>query len=88
MSTTAAPDGEPDTTAVLLDLLQRAAADHGIHEKQDLGGVYDVDWPQWYAAHMTKILAEGGWRLVRAGKGVGAGRGKKALRRPRRAASS
>ena len=59
----AAPD--PDTTEVLLDALQRAAAAHGIHEKQDLGGVYDTDWPQWYAAHMAKTLAEAGWRLAR-----------------------
>ena len=57
-------DPQPDTTAILLDLLKRAAAAHGIHEKNDLGGVYDNDWPQWYAAHMTKALAESGYKLV------------------------
>jgi hypothetical protein len=60
---------DPDTTAILLDLLKRAAAAHGIHEKTDLGGVYDNDWPQWYAAHMTKALADAGYRIVKADKG-------------------
>ncbi len=52
------------TTKVLLDLLKRAAEAHGIHEKNDLGGVYDQDWPQWYAAHMTERLADAGYALV------------------------
>jgi len=60
---------EPDTTAIFLDLLKRAAAAHGIHEKNDLGGVYDNDWPQWYAAHMTRALAEAGYRIVKTTKG-------------------
>jgi hypothetical protein len=57
---------DPDTTAIFLDLLKRAAAAHGIHEKTDLGGVYDDDWPQWYAAHMTRALADAGYRIVKA----------------------
>jgi len=60
---------EPDTTAIILDLLKRAAAAHGVHEKTDLGGVYDTDWPQWYAAHMTRALAEAGYRIVKTTKG-------------------
>ena len=59
------PTGDIDTTAVILELLKRAAEAHGVHEKTDLGGVYDKDWPQWYAAHMTRALAEQGLRLVR-----------------------
>ncbi|WP_394769984.1 hypothetical protein [Lacisediminihabitans sp.] len=55
---------EPTTTDVLLDALQRAAAAHGIHEKEDLGGVFDVEWPKWYAEHMARSLAEAGYRLV------------------------
>ena len=54
-----------DIAAIMLDLLKNAAAAHGIHEKNDLGGVYDTDWPQWYAAHMTKALSEAGYRLTR-----------------------
>jgi hypothetical protein len=57
-------DPPPDTTAILLDLLQRAAAAHHVYEKRELGGVYDKDWPQWYAAHMTRALAEAGYKLV------------------------
>ena len=56
---------EAATTALILDLLQKAAAAHGVHEANDLGGVYDQDWPQWYAAHMVKALREAGYRLVR-----------------------
>ena len=54
-----APAGALDeaaTTALILDLLKNAAAAHGIHEKTDLGGVYDQNWPDWYAAHMVKAL--------------------------------
>lgn len=56
---------EPETTAMLVDLLKQAAAAHGIHEKNDLGGVYDQQWPEWYAAHMAKALEEMGLRVVR-----------------------
>jgi hypothetical protein len=51
---------------ILLDLLRQAAAAHGIHEQEDLGGVYDEAWPEWYAAHMARALAERGYRLVPA----------------------
>jgi len=56
-------DAEP-TTGILLDALKRAAEAHGIHEATELGGVYDEDWPQWYAEHMTRTLAEAGYRIV------------------------
>lgn len=62
-----APLPEDTTTEVLLDALKRAAAAHGIHEAKDLGGVYDEDWPQWYAAHMTRTLADTGYELRRTG---------------------
>ena len=48
------------TAEILLDALQRAAAAHGIHEAEDLGGVYDENWPEWYAEHMTRTLARAG----------------------------
>jgi hypothetical protein len=52
------------TTDVILDVLKRAAAAHGVHEAEELGGIYDEQWPEWYAAHMTRTLAELGYRLV------------------------
>jgi hypothetical protein len=32
--------------------LVRAATAHGAHEKR-MGGEYDVNWPDWYAAYMV-----------------------------------
>lgn len=49
---------------ILLDLLKQAAAAHGVHEQEELGGVYDEAWPEWYAAHMARALAEQGYRIV------------------------
>ena len=57
-------DAPADTTALLVDLLKQAAAAHGIHEKADLGGVYDQNWPEWYAAHMAQALAAKGLALT------------------------
>ena len=66
MSTNPKTAGAPDTKAILLDLLKHAAAAHGIHEKEDLGGVYDDNWPDWYAGHMAQKLAEAGYRIIAA----------------------
>jgi hypothetical protein len=59
------PDDEPKTTEILLDLLKGAAAAHHIYETTVLGGKRHEGWPQWYAEHMTKALAEAGYELVR-----------------------
>ncbi|MGN6426775.1 MAG: hypothetical protein ACTHMF_08150 [Leifsonia sp.] len=59
-------DADDEMTAVLLDHLRQAAAAHGIHEKEELGGVYDEQWPEWYTQHMVETLTAAGWRLVRA----------------------
>lgn len=53
-------------TAAILDALTKAAVAHGVHEKEDLGGVYDEKWPDWYAVHMARTLTELGYRLVPA----------------------
>jgi len=53
-----------DTTDLLIDLLRGAAAAHGIHEAEVLGGVYDEQWPEWYAAHMASALDERGVELT------------------------
>ncbi|WP_100363893.1 hypothetical protein [Diaminobutyricimonas aerilata] len=52
------------TNEVILDLLTAAADAHGVFEAEELGGVYDEEWPAWYAAHMTEGLAARGYRLV------------------------
>jgi hypothetical protein len=57
---------DPKPGEILLGLLKRAAAAHGIHEKEELGGVYDEAWPEWYAEHMARALAEQGYRIVQA----------------------
>jgi hypothetical protein len=56
---------EADTKAVILDLLQHAAEAHGVYEAGELGGVHDVNWPQWYAEHMTARLRTLGYRIAR-----------------------
>jgi len=48
------------TQEIVLDALERAAAAHGVHETEELGGVYDEEWPSWYAAHMAGTLADHG----------------------------
>jgi hypothetical protein len=57
---------DPGANEILLGLLKRAAAAHGVHEEEELGGVYDEAWPEWYAEHMTHALAEQGLRIVPA----------------------
>jgi molecular chaperone GrpE (heat shock protein) len=54
-----------DTTEIILDALQQAAAAHGVHEAEELGGKFDEQWPQWYAEHMTRTLAANGYQIVR-----------------------
>jgi hypothetical protein len=51
-------------TNPLTDALKRAATAHGVYEEKELLGKYDDDWPRWYAEHMTRTLAEDGYRLV------------------------
>jgi hypothetical protein len=65
--TTESTTTEANTTEIILDLLRRASAAHGIHEKAL--GHPDPDWPQWYAAHMTLTLRDAGYRLVRTSGG-------------------
>jgi hypothetical protein len=55
---------ELNTTEILLDLLKRTAAAHGLHEKEL--GKPDPDWPQWYSEYMSRALAKAGYRISRA----------------------
>jgi hypothetical protein len=39
--------------AAVTALLGQAGAAHGVYEERELGGVYDQQWPQWYAAYLV-----------------------------------
>ena len=41
----------PNRIQTLEALLAQAAAAHGEYERIELDGVYDDDWPRWYAAY-------------------------------------
>lgn len=49
--------------AAVARLLGQAGAAHGVYEERELGGVYDQQWPQWYAAY---LVAHGLGELVGA----------------------
>jgi catechol 2,3-dioxygenase-like lactoylglutathione lyase family enzyme len=55
-------NGDGNVTEVLLEALKTASAAHGIHEKEL--GRPDSDWPQWYAAHMTRTLGGAGYHVT------------------------
>ena len=38
----------------LTALLTRTGEAHGVHEETDLNGVYDQEWPRWYAAYAVE----------------------------------
>jgi hypothetical protein len=56
--------GEKTPTGILTDALKRTAAAHGVYENTVLNGVYDDNWPEWYAEHLVRTLAEDGYRLT------------------------
>ena len=41
------------STADLASAMRRASIAHGVHEKTVLGGTFDENWPDWYAAYMV-----------------------------------
>jgi hypothetical protein len=40
-----------DRIEAITTLLAEAGEAHGRYEESELGGVYDTDWPAWYAAY-------------------------------------
>ena len=40
-----------DRIEAVTGLLTQAEAAHGTYEMTELNGVYDLDWPRWYAAY-------------------------------------
>ena len=55
----------PDAETFLRELLTRTAEAHGHYERDELGSVYDENWPQWYAAYMAAALTADGYAIAR-----------------------
>jgi len=45
---------EADHAAAVATLLRQAELEHAEHESKDLGGVYDQEWPRWYATYAVE----------------------------------
>lgn len=60
-------DTVEDQTGIILDALQRPRQRTEYMRPRSLGGKFDEQWPLWYAGHMTRTLAESGYRIVRTG---------------------
>lgn len=45
---------ESERTDAIRDLLTAAEEAHGAYEATELGGVYDQEWPRWYAAYAVE----------------------------------
>ena len=45
---------EADRTTAIATLLRQAELEHAEHEAKDLGGVYDEEWPRWYATYAVE----------------------------------
>jgi hypothetical protein len=43
-----------DRTAAVDALLVHAATAHGVFEETELQGVYDQEWPRWYATYAVE----------------------------------
>jgi hypothetical protein len=43
-----------DRTDAIKTLLDEAEQAHGVYETTELNGVYDQDWPRWYAAYAVE----------------------------------
>jgi hypothetical protein len=43
-----------DTQARIAALLRETGAAHGVYEERELNGVYDQNWPDWYAAYLIE----------------------------------
>ncbi len=43
-----------DRIAAIEALLTEAESAHGVYETTELNGVYDQDWPRWYAGYAVE----------------------------------
>ncbi len=49
---------------IVLRLLKDTAAAHGTHEAEELGGVFDEQWPEWYATYFADRLHDEGLHIA------------------------
>ncbi len=54
-----------DHAKLLAELLTSAAEAHHVYQTDDLGGVNDEQWAQWYAEHMVTALEKRGLSISR-----------------------
>ncbi|HEU5102883.1 MAG TPA: hypothetical protein VFU22_27865 [Roseiflexaceae bacterium] len=45
---------QTDTQHAVAALLSQASSAHGVYETNELNGVYDQNWPDWYAAYLVE----------------------------------
>jgi len=43
-----------DRIEAITTLLVQSEEAHGVYERSELDGVYDQDWPRWYAAYAVE----------------------------------
>jgi hypothetical protein len=45
---------QQNTQHAVAALLSQAGSAHGVYEESELNGVYDQNWPDWYAAYLVE----------------------------------
>ena len=45
---------QQSTQHAVAALLSQAGSAHGVYEENELNGVYDQNWPDWYAAYLVR----------------------------------
>ena len=45
---------QTDKQQAVAALLVQAGSAHGVYEENELNGVYDQNWPEWYAAYLVE----------------------------------
>ena len=46
---------QTNTQHAVAALLSQAGSAHGVYEENELNGVYDQNWPDWYAAYLVEL---------------------------------
>jgi hypothetical protein len=45
---------QQDPQKAIAALLSQTGSAHGVYEERELNGVYDQNWPDWYAAYLLQ----------------------------------
>lgn len=56
-----------DRSQLLTELLTAAADAHHVYQTDELGGVNDEQWAQWYAEHMSRAMEARGLSVTATG---------------------